>query len=115
MYRFFAGISSLMMLWTARNSCAKSSAACAASEIRSVAVCSCAACSRSLAESAEARRAEGGRRLGDISADQELPPRRRDPGLHYLFYLYEGRCRSPESLHAPSRKDAQCCSICPSP
>src|SRR5213595_2310826 len=37
-----------------------------------------------------ARRVEGGRRLGDISADQELPPRRRDPGLHYLFYLYEG-------------------------
>src|SRR2546427_12338608 len=78
MYRFFAGISSLMMSWTARNNWGRSSAAFAASEIRDVAAWGCAACSRSVTSLFEPRGVEGRRRRGDIPEDQEA--RRMDPG-----------------------------------
>src|SRR2546425_1254957 len=78
MYRVFAGISSLMMSWTARNNWGRSSAAFAASEIRYVAAWSCAACSRSVTSLFEPRCVEGRRRRGDIPEDQDA--RRMDRG-----------------------------------
>src|SRR5713226_3228034 len=87
-----------MMSWIARNSSDRSSAALAASEIRYVAVCSCAACARSGASILEPPRGGARRRLGDISADQELPP---GGGTYLRYHLYEAspfKERSPIEL-----------------
>src|SRR2546425_8892390 len=58
-------------------------------------------CSRSIAERSEARRVEGGRRLGDISADQELRSEEHTSELQSLAYLVCRLLLEKKKNHSP--------------